>query len=71
MNKMKEIKLTSIQYMLPPDELAYELGLIPTPKEIEKNKIISYLLLGGLATLSIGFIVYTLYQDQKKIKVKN
>ncbi|WP_395655867.1 hypothetical protein [Flavobacterium sp.] len=67
---MKEIKLTSIQYMLPPDELAYELGLIPTPKEIEKNKIISYLLLGGLATLSIGFIVYTLYQDEKENKSK-
>ncbi len=67
---MKEIKLTSIQYMLPPDELAYELGLIPTPKEIEKNKIISYLLLGGLATLSIGFIVYTLYQDGKENKSK-
>lgn len=56
--------------MLPPDELAYELGLIPTPKEIEKNKIISYLLLGGLATLSIGFIVYTLYQDEKENKSK-
>jgi hypothetical protein len=67
---MKEIKLTSIQYMLPPDELAYELGLIPTPKEIEKNKIISYLLLGGLATLSLGFIVYTLHQDEKENKSK-
>ena len=67
---MKEIKLTSIQYMLPPDELAYELGLIPTPKEIEKYKIMSYLLLGGLATLSIGFIVYTLYQDEKENKSK-
>jgi len=27
-------------------------------------------LLGGLATLSIGFIVYTLYQDKKKNKSK-
>ena len=59
---MKEIKLTSIQYMLPPDELAYELGLIPTPKEIEKNKIISYLLLGCLATL------YSLHQQEKEKK---
>jgi hypothetical protein len=65
---MKEIKLTSIQYMLPPDELAYELGLIPTPKEIEKNKIISYLLLGSLATLFIGITLYSLHQQGREKK---
>lgn len=63
---MKDYPLTQRQMMLPPDKLAYELGLIPTPQEIENSKKMNYFLLGGLCVISIGVIVYFLYQLQKE-----
>ena len=37
---MKEIILNSKQRMLSPDQLAYELGQIPTPEKMETNKFL-------------------------------
>jgi hypothetical protein len=59
---MKEIILSSRQQMLSPDQLAYELGQIPTPAKIENTKIATYVLLGVFATITIGVVSYTLYQ---------
>lgn len=57
---MKNHPLTSRQIMISSKDLVYELDLIPTPKEIENNKIISYFLLGGLTVVSIGIIIYAI-----------
>jgi hypothetical protein len=68
---MKDYPLTSRQIMMSSKDLVYELDLIPTPKEIENNKIISYFLLGGLTVVSIGIIVYTLNQLSKEREMEN
>jgi len=67
---MKELILTSRQRMLSPDILAYELGQIPTPKKIENTKIATYVLIGVLATMTIGVISYTVYQIHQENKNK-
>lgn len=68
---MKEIIITSRQRMLSPDILAYELGQIPTPEKIENTKITNYVLIGVLATITIGMISYTMYQIHQENKRKN
>ncbi|MGV1012224.1 MAG: hypothetical protein ACOYBS_07220 [Flavobacterium sp.] len=67
---MKEIIITSRQRMLSPDILAYELGQIPTPEKIENTKITNYVLIGVLATITIGMISYTMYQIHQENKRK-
>lgn len=68
---MREILLTSRQRMLSPDILAYELGQIPTPKKIENTKIATYVLIGVLATMTLGLISYRVYQIHQENKGKN
>ena len=63
---MEEIIMTSRQQMLSPEQLAYELGLIPTPKKIENTKIATYVIIGAIATIAIGIISYALYQNHIK-----
>ena len=65
---MKEIPLTSIQLMMSSDELAYDLGSIPTPEKIENTKIATYVLYGVLATITIGIISYCVYQIHQENK---
>jgi hypothetical protein len=67
---MKEIIITSRQRMISPDRLAYELGQIPTPEKIENSKIVTYVLIGVFATITIGIISYNVYQIQQKNKSK-
>lgn len=67
---MKDLPLTSIQIMMSSDELAYDLGLIPTPKKIEKNKINGYMLIGGFTVFTIGLISYCFYQIHQEYKRK-
>lgn len=59
---MEKIILTTRQKMLPPDRLAYELGQIPTPEKIENTKIATYVLIGVVATISVGLFSYAVYQ---------
>jgi len=70
---MKEFIITSRQRMLSPDLLAYELGQIPTPEKIENRKIVTYLLIGVFATITVGIISYAVYQihQENKNKVLN
>lgn len=68
---MKEIILTSRQLMLSPDLLAYELGQIPTPQELENSKKITYVIIGSFATLTIVLIsiyCYKVYQENNSKK---
>lgn len=67
---MREIKITSRQQLLPPDILALELGLIPSPQEIEKNQKLSYILIGVFATVTVGLIAYTIHQKYQESKFK-
>ena len=67
---MKEIILNSKQRMLSPDQLAYELGQIPTPEKIETNKIITYILIGGFTVITIGLLSYGFYQIYQETKSK-
>lgn len=59
---MEKIILTTRQKMLPPDRLAYELGQIPTPEKIENTKIATYVLIGVVATITVGLFSYAVYQ---------
>jgi hypothetical protein len=68
---MKDYPLTSRQIMMSSKDLVYELGIVSTPKEIESNKIISYLLLCGLTVVSIGIIIYTINQLSKEKEMQN
>jgi len=66
---MKEIILTSRQQMLSPDQLSYEMGLIPTPEQMEMNKKTTYFLLGSVVAIALVFSVYNIYtnyQEKKK-----
>lgn len=68
---MKEIKLPDYVYMASPLHVAQTLGQIPTEKELETNKKITYLIIGGLLTFSligIGYFLYDTYKVQKKEK---
>jgi len=67
---MKDIPLTQIQLILPSDKLSYELGLIPSPQEIEKNQKLSYILIGVFATVTVGLIAYTIHQKYQESKFK-
>ena len=68
---MKEIILTSRQRMLSSDQLAFELGLIPTAQEIEKNKKISLIVIGAFVAITFIFICSKVYQIQQKYSIKN
>ena len=68
---MKDYPLTSRQIMMSSKDLVYDLGLVSSPKEIESNKIISYLLLGGLTVVSIGIIIYAINQLSKEKEMQN
>lgn len=67
---MEEILLTSRQRMLSPDRLALELNLIETPQEFERNKIIDYILIGGLlmAAFILSYNIYQMHQEEIKQK---
>ena len=68
---MEEIKLPDYMYMASPLHVAQTLGQIPTEKELETNKKITYLIMGGLLTASligIGYLLYDTYKAQKKEK---
>ena len=67
---MKNNTLTPRQLMLSPDVLAYELGQISTPEKIENTKIVTYVLIGVAATITIGFISYAIYQKHEENKRK-
>lgn len=67
---MKEIPLSQIQLMLPSDKLSYELGLIPSPQEIEKNEKLAYILIGVFTTVAVGLMVYTIHQKYQESKFK-
>jgi predicted negative regulator of RcsB-dependent stress response len=70
---MKEILLTSRQRMLAPDQLAFELNLIETPQEFERNKTIQYILVGGIlmAGLVICYNLYQMHQEENPQKSIN
>lgn len=65
------IKLSIRQQLLPPDKLAYELNLIPTPEKLSqqsKNKYVLYGLgLGIFLGLTIATYMY-LQSDRQKEK---
>ena len=66
---MKEIKLPHYMYMASPLHVAQATGQIPTEKEMETNKKITYFIIGGLLTASligIGYLLYDSYKVQKK-----
>lgn len=67
---MKSGTLTPRQLMLSPDVLAYELGQIPTPEKIENRRIATYVIIGVLATITIGIISYGIYQHHQEDKRK-
>ena len=69
-SNMKEIILTSRQKMLAPDRQACELGQIQTPEKMENNKIVTYVLIGVAATITVGFISYAIYQKHEENKRK-
>ena len=66
---MEEIKLPDYMYRASPLHVAQAIGQIPTEKELETNKKITYLIMGGLLTASligIGYLLYDTYKVQKK-----
>jgi hypothetical protein len=62
--------LTPRQLMLSPDVLAIELGQIKTPEKIEKNKIVTYFIIGVVATITVGLFSYAVYQMHQENKRK-
>lgn len=66
---MEEIKVPDYMLMASPLHVAQTLGQIPTEKEMETNKKITYLIMGGFITASligIGYLLYDTYKMQKK-----
>ena len=55
---MKEIILTSRQQMLSPDQLSFEMGLIPTPEKMEMNRKVTYILIGSAVTIAANSITF-------------
>ena len=70
---MEEIKLPDYMLMASPLHVAQAIGQIPTEKEMETDKKITYLLLGGLLTASLigfGYLIYEGNIEQKKKKTQ-
>jgi hypothetical protein len=70
---MEEIILPDYMYMASPLHVVQTLGQIPTEKELETDKKITYLLLGGLLTASLigfGYLIYEGYIEQRKKKTR-
>lgn len=65
---MKEIIITSRQQMLSPDQLSFEMGLIPTPEKMEMDKKMTYFLLGSIVTLALAFSIYNIYTNYREKK---
>ena len=66
---MEEIKLPDYMLMASPLHVAQAIGQIPTEKELETNKKITYQIMGGILTASligIGYLLYDTYKEQKK-----
>lgn len=64
------INLTIRQQLLPPDKLAYELNLIPTPEKLSQQSKNKYVLYGiGLGLmLGISLATYMYFQKERKIE---
>lgn len=62
------INLTIRQQLLPPDKLAYELNLIPTPEKLSQQSKNKYVLYGvGLGLiLGISLAMYMHFQKEEK-----
>ena len=70
---MEEIILPDYMYMASPLHVVQTLGQIPTEKELETDKKITYLLLGGLLTASLigfGYLIYEGHIEQRKKKTR-
>lgn len=63
------INLSVRQQLLPPDKLAYELNLIPTPEELSKQTKNKFILIGLLAGIALGlsFAAYYTQKNKKRI----
>ena len=71
---MKETILTSRQQMLSPDQLSFEMGLIPTPEKMEMNRKVTYFLIGSAVTIAVAVSIYNIYsnyQEKKKYTYYN
>ena len=71
---MKETILTSRQQMLSPDQLSFEMGLIPTPEKMEINRKVTYFLIGSAVTIAAAISIYHIYsnyQEKKKYTYYN
>ena len=71
---MKESILTSRQQMLSPDQLSFEMGLIPTPEKMEMNRKATYFLIGSAVTIAVAISIYNIYsnyQEKKKYTYYN
>lgn len=64
----KVINLSVRQQLLPPDKLAYELNLIPTPEKLSEQSKNKYIMLGlGLGIiLGISLGTYMYFQNERK-----
>ena len=64
----KVMNLSVRQQLLPPDKLAYELKLIPTPEKLSEQSKNKYIMLGlGLGIiLGISFGTYMYFQNERK-----
>jgi hypothetical protein len=62
------INLSVRQQLLPPDKLAYELKLIPTPEKLSQQSKNKYIMLGlGLGIiLGISLGTYMYFQNERK-----
>ena len=60
--------------MLSPDQLSYEMGLIPTPEKMEMNRKVTYFLIGSAVTIAVAISIYNIYsnyQEKKKYTYYN
>jgi hypothetical protein len=67
---MKDIPLTTRQLLLPSDIFANELGLMPSPQKIENTQMTTYILIGAIAAITVGFIGFTIYLKHQENKLK-
>ena len=65
------INLTIRQQLLPPDKLAYELNLIPTPEMLSPQSKNKYVLYGVGLGLILGISLATYMYFQKERKKEN
>jgi hypothetical protein len=61
---MNTFKLSNGQLMMMPDELAYDLKLIPEPAAIEANQKAKYILLGASILAITWIVVYQIYLNE-------